>query len=758
MVENVSNLKRLTQSLQKSELINKTLLELIPDLIFRVNRKGVFLDFIGAVDELHYQKEDFIGKTTDEVLPEETARLINEKIHLTLSTGGVQTFHYQFSIPGVGLQDYEARMVVFTKNEVISIVRNVTAERKNQKTILDNLANLRAIMEATEDVLILLEADGTIIESNLEHARRLGVNRDEIIGKNVFDLLPREIGMQRKAWIEQAIATQKVVHAEDVRAGIQNEIRIFPVNTEDGATKRVAVFARDVTLQKQLSEQLAESEKKYRTLFENLSQGIFFQAASGEVIDANRSALELFGLTRKQFLGIDSYDKRWKVVNELYEEIPADAHTSMKALATGKPVVNEIVGVWIPELNKYNWMIVTAIPQFRPGEQKPYQVFVSLQDINERHHFEEALHKSEELFALVIDASELGIWDWNLETEETYFSPQWKNQLGYSDNEVKNRFSSWVELLHPDEKEMCIKKVEDYLKKPYGHFIMQFRMKHRNGSYRWIHNKASSLKDSDGNVIRMFGAHSDITEKMIAENELQAKKNELEALNAQKDKFFSIIAHDLKSPFNSIMGFSELLIEQIKDEDYEGIEKYAEIILQSSNKAVNLLTNLLDWARSQTGRMVFNPEFFEIVDFIKEIIMLMEDAAGAKSIEITAELPHNIPVYADVQMIHTVLRNLISNAVKFTHPGGRITISAKAENNADVVVAVSDSGIGIPYDKIPLLFRIDENYSTKGTGNETGTGLGLILCREFIEKHGGTITVTSTEGQGSTFTFTLPHR
>jgi PAS domain-containing protein len=210
---------------------------------------------------------------------------------------------------------------------------------------------------------------------------------------------------------------------------------------------------------------LFKSEERYRNLFENLSQGVFFKSAYGKVIEANQAAPDIFGLTRNQFLGINSYDERWKVMNEFYNEVPPEYHTSMKAILSGKPLTNDIVGVWIPELNRYNWMIANAIPQFRPGVQKPYQVFMSLQDINERMHFEEALRMSEERFELVIDASEPGIWDWNLETNETYFSPQWKRQVGYEDHEIVNRFDSWIELLHPDEKDRHIRAVEEYLKK-----------------------------------------------------------------------------------------------------------------------------------------------------------------------------------------------------------------------------------------------------------------------------------------------------
>jgi signal transduction histidine kinase len=265
------------------------------------------------------------------------------------------------------------------------------------------------------------------------------------------------------------------------------------------------------------------------------------------------------------------------------------------------------------------------------------------------------------------------------------------------------------------------------------------------------------VRSNTGNPLRMIGTNWDITQQKKTEAEIKQRNDELRELNATKDKFFSIIAHDLKSPFNAIMGFSELLIEQIKENDYTGIEKYAGIILQSSERAVELLMNLMDWSRSQTGRMEFIPEYFELVGFINETASLLSDIAAQKGITIKKELPHNLPVFADQAMINTVLRNLISNAIKFTRQGGMITIAATEKPDL-LMVSVSDNGVGIPKAMIDKLFRIDENYTTTGTNNERGTGLGLILCKEFIEKHGGKIWVESEEGLGSTFYFTIPAR
>lgn len=236
---------------------------------------------------------------------------------------------------------------------------------------------------------------------------------------------------------------------------------------------------------------------------------------------------------------------------------------------------------------------------------------------------------------------------------------------------------------------------------------------------------------------------------------ITGQNQELSLTNSEKDKLFSIIAHDLKGPFQSILGFTELFRDEGVRMEPEEIRKISGLLHYSASRTAQLLDDLLNWARLQQGRIAFSPEPMlvgQMLDFIGE---LMQEKAQQKNIQIVSKLPENLSLKADKEMLKTILRNLLSNALKFSHPGGKVVISAMSENGY-VKVSVSDSGIGVPADKIENLFSIGNEHIMPGTANEKGTGLGLVLCREFVEKHGGRIWVNSVEGEGSTFTFTIP--
>ena len=260
--------------------------------------------------------------------------------------------------------------------------------------------------------------------------------------------------------------------------------------------------------------------------------------------------------------------------------------------------------------------------------------------------------------------------------------------------------------------------------------------------------------DVDGRKV-VWGIIEDLSERRERELIIENQNEELLRLNAAKDKFFSIIAHDLKSPFYAITGFSDLLLECIEERDFEGIDKYTKIINQSSKKALELLLNLMEWSQIQTGRMKWSPEPFDINTTAEEAKVLLSGNAEQKTISINNNIAKGTIVHADKVMISTVLRNLISNAVKFTRTNGSITLTSEQRPD-EVVISVKDNGVGMTQEESDKLFKIDGVYSTLGTQQEKGTGLGLILCKEFLEKNNGKIWVESTVEVGTTFHFSLP--
>jgi len=336
--------------------------------------------------------------------------------------------------------------------------------------------------------------------------------------------------------------------------------------------------------------------------------------------------------------------------------------------------------------------------------------------------------------------------------DQHYVSESCEKILGYKPEELMN-IPVIEKMIHPEDQEKTAAELQKMI---IGTSTggAQYRHQHKNGG--WVYLEAyGSNQLQNPNIRSIILNVRDITERKKAEQALRESEIRLSELNATKDKFFSIIAHDLLSPFNSIIGLTNLLDSQLKQKDYEGLEKYNSIIQSSSKQALNLLTNLLEWARTQTGKIKFNPVTFELTQEIKETINLSNISAKRKEITIQQNLPSKLPVFADKLMIHTVLRNVISNAVKFTHKGGKIKVSAEKDKD-HIKILVEDNGIGIKKEHMDNLFSIDNNYSQPGTQNETGTGLGLLLCNEFIKIHSGKIDVESKEGKGSRFYFTLP--
>ncbi len=297
----------------------------------------------------------------------------------------------------------------------------------------------------------------------------------------------------------------------------------------------------------------------------------------------------------------------------------------------------------------------------------------------------------------------------------------------------------------------------------------ELNLKTLNNVVITVRETSTAVKDKSGNTIAYRGILRDITEakknedklKQVVEKlemvngQLLKSESELRNTNATKDKFFSIIAHDLRSPFSSLLSFSEFLIEDIETLEKEETKLFAEKIHEAAQSVFALLENLLQWSRIQSGKIPYNPSNFNINFKINQVIRLLANNAANKKITILNECPANSIVFADEDMLFSVIQNLLSNAIKFTNKEGTIVFRCMILEK-EVKISITDNGVGVKEEDLKKLFRFDTNFTTYGTSDEKGSGLGLLLCHEMIEKNRGKITVESKIGEGTSFTFTLP--
>ena len=366
----------------------------------------------------------------------------------------------------------------------------------------------------------------------------------------------------------------------------------------------------------------------------------------------------------------------------------------------------------------------------------------------ERKLYLNQFQDSELRLRLALSGAREGMWDWNLLTDEVYFSDTCYTMLGYEPGELLKMGGHWQDLVHPDDWAKVSQIFENHAKENTDYYESVFRAKDKSGEWKWIldHGKVIE-RDKDGKAIRAVGTHIDITKQKKIEQDLQG-------LLATKDKLFSIISHDLRGPIGSFMQIIELLTDDMDLTPDLQASLLNELKGMSKN-TFYLLENLLNWSRSQRSEIVCNPKSIIVNELITQNISLLSVEARQKSIDIKFEEKATYEAYADYDMINLVVRNLLSNAIKFTRQQGQITISLSKQSGF-VEVAVADNGVGMSQETIDDLFVDDQFHTTYGTNQEKGSGLGLVLCGNFVSRNGGTIRVESKLGEGSQFIFTVP--
>ena len=506
----------------------------------------------------------------------------------------------------------------------------------------------------------------------------------------------------------------------------------------------IASIFEDITERKQAESALKESEEKYRFLFENMTTGFTIQ----ELI------FDEYGVpSNYRFIDINScYEKmsgfnRNEIIGKTIKEIAPDSRQEIinlftKVGLTGEPVSFEYFSQSLNRHVRTNTFFV-----------KKGIIASIIEDISERRQAEDALKESEEMYRLLVNTSPDAITVTDLYGNITYFSSAAIKLFGdFSETDILgHNISEWIV---PEEMDKALESIQVLIEKGYPKYKEYTLLKKDETKFTGEIN-AAVIKTANCNPKGMILITRDITDRKIAEETLKASEKRLMEINATKDKFFSLIAHDLKSPLGNFQNILGLMAEEYDTFDENEKKEIIFEINKSAKNIFNLLENLLNWAGTQTGRIQFNPDFQDIDEIISKPVSILMGSAHNKNISVELELNVNSKAYIDVNMINTIIRNLFTNAIKFTNKSGKIIISS-VELSDSFEISVTDNGVGMNEDYLSKLFRIDIAPSTLGTANERGTGLGLILCKEFSEKHGGSIKVVSEVGKGSKFTVIIP--
>lgn len=372
-------------------------------------------------------------------------------------------------------------------------------------------------------------------------------------------------------------------------------------------------------------------------------------------------------------------------------------------------------------------------------------------EIEKPEKFDEILEREESFRSLAESLPQI-VWTARADGWCTYFNQKWVDYTGLSLEESYGH--DWNIPFHPDDRQAAWETWQNAVANKTEYSI-ECRLRRYDGTYHWWLIRGAPKMNAKGDISMWIGTCTDIEKIKKTELALKQSEEQLLRLNADKDRFISVLGHDLKNPFTTLIGISELLVENIRVFSIDKTEILLNHLKSASIDTFALLEDLLSWTNSQSGIMPFEPQIHHLSEIFNNVLEILNIHAGSKNIGINVSVIDNIYVFADINMLKTILRNLISNAIKFTNKGGTITIKAW-DDPENVTISVSDNGIGILPEKLTNLFNIFHRQTTRGTDKESGTGMGLILCKEFVERHGGKIWVESKVGSGSDFKFTIP--
>jgi len=680
------------------------------------------------------------------------------------------------------------------------IFQNQTQLQDAKEAFYESKRTARALIDTSSEPAFLMRTDGTFVYLNVHSARYAGKKVEDLLGKNAYDSMLPEIAESRRKVVAEVVEKRTPKSFIDSSNGFIFENYLNPISDASGNVKLLIVHSKDITrelhkkAQTEKLNQLNNKLLKFGVLSDKLdmiTQGIIeiFEAEFSRIwirkscdnIKEDCSYLKLYN--EAQFC--DQKEGCFHLISssgchsdrgDSIKRVPYGSLNIRKLLSDNKDHLiidnlleenNDFDKEWIKkyELKSFagfallsdQGQLIGVLSLFSKNEIDTSTKHKISALANTTSHIVQAALKHEELEDLMLKqneavrASNVGLWEWDSRTNQVKFSPTYKRQIGYKEDELEDSYEEWRKRIHPDEEGSVVKIIDDCVKNKNPGFQIEFRFQHKDGSYRNILSTASTLINEKGRVSRIVGSHIDLTE-------IRRIEKELRQANVTKDKFFSIIAHDLKGPIGGMLELSKLMVSDQENISGETRTRINNIMYKSLENVAGLLENLLTWSRAQRGLIELLPETIDISEFFNENISIISQLATRKEIDIEMDVPENLYMRADLYTLSCVMRNLLSNAIKFTPRNGKITLGAANcnDNSGLVEIWVEDSGVGMSEEQVHSIFDLGHNCSTKGTENELGSGLGLVLCEEFVVKNGGRIKVESELNKGSKFIYTVP--
>jgi len=621
----------------------------------------------------------------------------------------------------------------YSKNENYCqiIALNISEQKEIKRRLLQTNIKLLTIYEFSPYSIAIINLDGTIVDFNTVTLKLLGINSyEELIGKNILDFVSDKYKDLAKNDLISAYKLEKLesLNYNLLRKDIEfaAELSVSIIKEENDKPSGFVIITKDITKRIKDEILLKENEEKYRLLFENMHNGFAIfefdeKNKNGKILEANDFFLKIIGFPKEITL--------LKSANEIFTNIDFGLFSKYRNILNEEKFYT--FDYFYQHTEKYLKVHIYSFQKNKFTVILIDQTKIKLTELLYKENFNRYKSLFDNSLTAILYADITGkILEANSKLIEILGSP--------SIEETKRinllTFKPLMDAGFSADFIKCI-KTETTI----------FAEKEYNSKWDkkvYIRYYFNPIKKED-KIIGVLANVEDITESKNATQELIEQKEILKELNATKDKFFSVIGHDLKNPLNNILGFCDLIQSTPSDFEKDNILEILGYINKSAKNAFELLENLLQWSKSQSNKIRTNKQIIHLSEVVKNNVKLLEQNLNAKEIQLISEISPDYFIYADLNMTNTILRNLISNAIKYSYRKGIIYISSK-EDGDYIIVNITDFGIGMENKTIENLFKYAENISIPGTENEKGTGLGLLLCKDFISKNDGLIEIEST--------------